>query len=192
MRLWKQKPLGKRRRRNEQQSIPKRAFESGFRIDTSFRQISYRPRKVDIFNVLRGDDCTDSMENDLVSVLYQQVQMILDEPNRPFILYVSPPLKNLDQSLTFWKSSLSPASLVYFKWADGETSESFDFNLGYFTWFKKIGATIKNRLNVSEWRLQSGSWGLSGSRCNKSIVKCRTSTRHARWDGGRGRGLSYF
>ena len=54
-----------------------------------------------------------------VSVLYEHVQSCLAEASRPFYLYVTPPQRTLDPDLTFFKASLSPASLVYFGWKEG-------------------------------------------------------------------------
>jgi hypothetical protein len=41
-----------------------------------------------------------------------------DEESKEFRLFISPPQKDLDPSLSFWKQGLSPASVVYFQ-SDG-------------------------------------------------------------------------
>ncbi|KAJ3296620.1 Tether containing UBX domain for GLUT4 [Borealophlyctis nickersoniae] len=57
-----------------------------------------------------------------VASLYTAVRESLATPDRPFVLYMTPPFRTLDPEVTFWKSSLAPASLVYFKWEDGDTA----------------------------------------------------------------------
>ncbi|RKO89871.1 hypothetical protein BDK51DRAFT_18167 [Blyttiomyces helicus] len=57
------------------------------------------------------------------SALYQAVRESLRTPERRFLLYVTPPHRKIDPQLTFWKAGLAPATLVYFKWEDGEIGE---------------------------------------------------------------------
>ncbi|KAI8843536.1 GLUT4 regulating protein TUG-domain-containing protein [Chytriomyces cf. hyalinus JEL632] len=63
------------------------------------------------------------LSTELVSQVYATVTESLRTPTRKFMLYTTPPLQNLDskKDLTFWKAGLAPATLVYFKWDDGQT-----------------------------------------------------------------------
>lgn len=62
------------------------------------------------------------LSSEQVSALYEQVQITLAEPNRPFTLYVTPPQRTLDPELSFYKSSLAPSSVVYLSWKDADAS----------------------------------------------------------------------
>ncbi|KAJ3049770.1 Tether containing UBX domain for GLUT4 [Rhizophlyctis rosea] len=62
-----------------------------------------------------------------VSTLYDVVRESLITPERPFTLYVTPPFRTLDPAQTFWKSGLAPATLVYFKWSDGDASNTASY-----------------------------------------------------------------
>ncbi|KAJ3046254.1 Tether containing UBX domain for GLUT4 [Rhizophlyctis rosea] len=65
-----------------------------------------------------------------VSSLYDAVRESLATPDRAFTLYVTPPFKTLEPEQTFWKFGLAPATLVYFKWSDGDVSAASPYLSG--------------------------------------------------------------
>ncbi|KAJ3340693.1 Tether containing UBX domain for GLUT4 [Entophlyctis luteolus] len=66
-----------------------------------------------------------SSEN--VDALFALVDDSVRDQRRKYMLYISPPLQDLvsKRGISFWKAGLAPASMVYFKWIDGEVTGSF-------------------------------------------------------------------
>ncbi|KAJ3011867.1 UNVERIFIED_CONTAM: hypothetical protein HDU68_001484 [Siphonaria sp. JEL0065] len=62
-----------------------------------------------------------------VSAIYTLISETLATPTKKYILYTTPPLLNLDskKEFTFWKAGLAPATIVYFKWEDGNITDSY-------------------------------------------------------------------